>query len=88
MTDVFASRTMFIKIESQFYSVVVSLGAPKKGSDNLFYCKTSFSIGGKYDALISGVDEINAVDCAMIYIKGVIEESVDPKFYWDSEPGL
>ena len=83
MSEVIASRQMFIKDGKGFIPSTITLSKPENACDGFFSCRVEFVSVPKYHADIKGVDSINAIQCALAYIESICSNSDDPKFFWD-----
>lgn len=47
----------------------------------MFQCEIYFLDVEKYDAIVEGIDEFHAIECAMYYVKSICNNSIDPEFF-------
>ena len=83
MTDAVAIRKVFIRDNKQCVEIVISIFRPVLKSDEIATCLVKFSGLQRYDAELSGVDEINALECAISYVSKICRENAEPKFFWE-----
>ena len=83
MDSLFASRKLLVLTSGQYEGVEISIGAPKSVSGEKICVSVEFSNVSKYNASITGIDEINALANAITYVSTICRESDDPIFYWE-----
>lgn len=87
MSEIIASRQMFVKDEGRFIPMSINISKPEEAGNGLFSCRVAFTSTPKYDANIRGGDAINALECALSYIDGICANSEDPEFHWEETGG-
>jgi hypothetical protein len=83
VSEIIASRQMFIKDEERFAPMMITISRPEDAENGLFSCRVTFTSAPKYDANIKGADDINALECALSYIDSICANSQDPEFHWE-----
>ena len=82
MAEVFASCSVLFGDEFQSNPGTISVHAPKPTPDGGFICHVEFAGVEKYSRDIEGRDGIHALDCALVYLNGIRNNSTDPEFFW------
>lgn len=83
MTNAVAIRKVYVREDNQCIEVVISIIRPLSKGSELATCLVKFSGLQKYDAELNGVDEINALECAISYVSKICCENANPKFFWE-----
>ncbi|MBT2135786.1 hypothetical protein KK137_15715 [Croceibacterium sp. LX-88] len=63
------------------FETQIVIEKPFKIDDNKYSCKITFSNVPKYNASSKGIDEFNAMECALDYVGAICENSDDPEFF-------
>lgn len=83
MSEIIASRQMFLKDEGRFTPISITISRPEGAENGLFSCRVEFTKAPQYDANIRGADAINCLECAISYIDGICTNSEGPEFHWE-----
>lgn len=81
MEDHFIERILLVKNGEEFEEVKIRVSKPLILDSNLFRCEVNFSKIKKYNASIKGVDEFNAMECAIEYVNSICNNSDSPEFF-------
>lgn len=82
MARAVASCSVIFGNESQKSTGTISVYAPQPTGDGSFTCRVEFIGVEKYSKDIHGIDGIHALDCAIVYLNGIRNNSTDPEFFW------
>lgn len=77
----FIEKILFINVRGSMREVKVLICRPQKFDEKYMFCNVKFCGIEKYDAEIKGIDEFNAVECALDYVNTVLINSRDPEFF-------
>jgi hypothetical protein len=83
MKKIFIKRNTLTSHEKNLSKTTIIIEKPMLDNDGMFYCNILFSNIEKYNAVAKGIDEFNAVECALDYVTTICKNSDDPEFYWD-----
>lgn len=88
MTEAFISRKLLTRTDGAFNDTYVHITRPSLDKDGRCYCLVTFSNVKKYDAEVRGMDEFNAIECALSYVDGICKNSSDPEFFLDETESM
>lgn len=81
MSDVFIERRLFTNNNGIFSDTTIFITKPIEASDGLYYCNILFSNVKKYNTISKGIDQFNAIDCALEYVSKICSISEIPEFF-------
>jgi hypothetical protein len=81
MKNPIVKKTIFIKKDKKLHKLSIFVGKPKIIENSTAICEVIFDGISKYDAVLKGIDEFNALDCAIEYIKTIYYNSEEPEFF-------
>jgi len=81
MSQCFIELSIFLKNGKSLERTSIRIDKPIRFGENLMSCKVSFLGSEKYDAIIKGADEFNAVESALSYVRAICSNSEDPEFF-------
>lgn len=84
MNQKIASRRIYTKQDDCFVETDVFIGKPFQYGSEMFKCEIEFTTLERYNLIVTGIDEINAIECAISYLNKLMAESINPKFYWEA----
>ncbi len=79
MVKAIASCSVMFGDETQKRSGSISVHAPQATEDGHFTCRVEFRGVEKYSKDIHGIHGIHALDCALVYLNGIRNNSTDPE---------
>lgn len=80
MVENFIKRNLFIKLEGKTYDTTINISIPKSSKEGYYECHITFSNVEKYNTTSKGIDEFNAIECALEYVDSVCRNSDSPEF--------
>ena len=87
MSEIVATRRMFVKEGDAYVPTEISISIPRERDDGLHVCNVVFTKPSKYSASIRGADGINALECAISYIDSICANSDNPEFHCEASGG-
>lgn len=81
MNRPFIERNLFAKIHGQLEKIRIAIEKPIMSTNGLFECTVIFSKITKYSTVSKGVDEFNAMECALDYVEAICMNSDEPEFF-------
>jgi hypothetical protein len=88
MNNIFVSRTIFIREVNELNPVNIKVYAPIANGVHRFVCKVDFEGMPNYCTNSNGIDSMHSVECALAYIKGVYQSSLEPEFFDENGDSL
>ncbi|MFL0357580.1 DUF6968 family protein [Erythrobacter sp. GH1-10] len=84
MVDVFAKLDFLFGTHSIRDKGEIRIYSPRANEDGTFYCEVEFDGVEKFNRSITGDDEIHALECAVVYVNGIRNNSKNPEFFWSN----
>lgn len=81
MMESFIKRDLFTKLDGKTYDTRINISIPKPSKEGYYKCDITFSNVEKYNSTSKGIDEFNAVECALEYVDSVCRNSDSPEFF-------
>lgn len=78
----FIERAVIGKRGETAFPVSIRVCVPEIRDDGLYSSNVLFIGADTYNADIKGLDQFNAIECALDYINKICVESEDPYFFW------
>lgn len=85
---IFITRNIFIKVDNNFNEVSITINKPEFLEDGFYHLSVEFSNIKKYNANIKGIDDFNALECALDYVNTICKNSTDPEFFFTESESM
>ncbi|MEP5937946.1 MAG: hypothetical protein ABJ239_06430 [Erythrobacter sp.] len=82
MTKICAAMPVLIEVEGSRSRQEINITTPVLVQDIGYVCRIEFGGANRYDSEFSASDAISALNLAIVYMNGIVENSKDPEFFW------
>jgi len=82
MADIFATMPVLVGDKNSRLRRVISITSPKFDKEKGFYCQVKFDGASKCGKIIYSSDGITSLSLTIVHMKGIVNNSKDPEFFW------